>query len=191
MRQRSPHEPSVQLHATTEPGLGPEDRDILEGIGRRGRNTLIGDRLLPDPVTEPGAARLEANDGNRRRLGIALAALIALVITGVGYLVLRRVAVPTAPSAATSTTPAPAAVSAPPAVVAPTPPPTASAEPTPAAVTVANPPVANPPVATPDRTTHAARPGPSAAPRVESSPRPAASGALPPLRVNLDGIEQK
>ena len=131
MRQRSPNEPSVQLHATTEPGLGPEDRDILEGIGRGGRNTLGGDRLLPDPVTEPGAARLEANDGNRRRLGIALAALIALAITGVGYLVLQRVAVPTAPSAATSSTPAPAAVSAPPAL-APTPGPAASAEPGPA-----------------------------------------------------------
>jgi hypothetical protein len=182
MRQRSPNEPSVQLHATTEPGLGPEDRDILEGIGRGGRNTLGGDRLLPDPVTEPGAARLEANDGNRRRLGIAIAALIALAITGVGYLVLQR-AVPTAPSAATSSTPAPAAVSAPPAVVAPTPAPTALAVPS------ADPVAPQAPAAA---ATHAARPGPSAAPRVESSAsRPSGSAVLPPLRVNLDGIEQK
>jgi hypothetical protein len=188
MRQRSPHEPSVQLHATTEPGLGPDDRDILEGIGRRGRNTLGGDRLLPDPVTEPGAARLEANDGSRRRLGIALAALIALVITGVGYLVLRRGDVP-APTAATSSTPALAAVSAPPAV-APTPTPTASAEPVPSAVTASTNAVAPQAPAAP--ATYAARPGPSAAPRVESSAsRPSGSAVLPPLRVNLDGIEQK
>lgn len=194
MRAPNPRQPSVELHTPTDPGLGPQDGPLVDGIGATPRPTgrlVAADLLDGGPATDPDARRIAAearkiqqDDGRSAKSGLLVLLAIVLAMGGTAALTLKIAASKTPPPATTVIVQVPA-------------PPTATPEATALATTATEAPPPEATVAAP--TTTASPPAKTGVASAKSAAKPEASttapplkgdpNAPPPLRVNLDALK--
>jgi hypothetical protein len=192
MRAPNPRQPSVEVHTQTDPGLGPQDGPLVDGIGVTPKPTgrlAPADLLDGGPATDPDARRIAAevrkiqnDDGRSAKSGILVLLAIVLAMGGTAALTLKIAASKAPPPATTVIVQVPAPPATETATAATTPAVTAAAIPE---ATLAAPATAVPAKATGTTAKSAAKAETSApAPPLKGDPN-----APPPLRVNLDALK--